>query len=45
MEKSVEIKSSAVQNIFLTIVEPIKVITVWRGNPVYSLAGQRGAGR
>lgn len=44
LEKSVDIKSPAVQDIFLTVVEPIEIITGWCGDRVYSLAGQRASG-
>lgn len=40
LEKSVHIKSPAVQDIYVTVVEPTEVITGWCGKPVYSLAGQ-----
>lgn len=42
--KSVEIKSPAVPNIFLTVVEPIKVITVCCGCPVHSSPGHTAPG-
>ena len=40
LEKSVEIKSPAILNIFLTVVKPIKVTTVCGACPVHSLPGQ-----
>lgn len=43
LEKSAEIKSPAVQNIFLTVVEPIKVIAMVCGNPVYRQIASGGA--
>lgn len=42
--KSVEIKSPAVPNIFLTVVEPIRVITVCCGCPVHSSPGHTASG-